>query len=123
MVLAVPGVIDQVMRPASDDLRRRHGADEQWPLFDSDLLDDLKKAAPKAVQRLFGTQAWYMSPVLHAPIAMAYRAFAKAQFTLPKPDKIDLYQLQQLRDFDPDWYREAFGLTTLFLYATDSFNA
>jgi len=118
--LVVPGIIDQLIASASGELRGQHGADEQWPQFDGSLLADLKRAAPAGIEGLFTRQAWDVAGVRHAPIAMAFRANAMPPEQRPNPGKTDLYQLRRIREFSPEWYREAFGLTTLYLYATDS---
>lgn len=119
-ILAAPGVIEQLIESASGELRSQHGADEQWPPFDGNLLADLKKNMPARIQGLFTKQAWYMEAVLQAPIAMACLAGVIPQAQRPDPSKTELYQLRQIQDFAPEWYREAFGLTTLYIYATNS---
>jgi len=120
LLLASPGIVNQLIELASGDLLSQHGADEQWPEFDSDLLDYLKRAASGGIQGLCTGQAWYMKAVLHAPIVMAFRAGAMPPDQRPDLEKKDLYQLRRIREFAPEWYQEAYGLTTLYLYATNS---
>jgi hypothetical protein len=117
---AAPMVLPTLIMEEAEKLRGRHSADARWPEFGSRLFYDLSESAPGDVRRLFDHQAGYMNAVLHAPIAMAYRACALAAGARPDLDRRDLYQLQTIRGFAPLWYTEAFGLTCLYLCATDN---
>ncbi|MBL3529632.1 MAG: hypothetical protein JMN27_18260 [gamma proteobacterium endosymbiont of Lamellibrachia anaximandri] len=63
-----------------------------------------------------------MKSVLHAPVAMAIRACSMQAEQLVKLSNTDLYQLQQVRQFDEQWYREAFSLTVVYLFSADLLN-
>lgn len=117
---AAANVIPDLILQEVGKLQGQQSADAMWPLFDGQLLSELYRSGPTEFQRVYPHGAPYMKAVLHAPVAMAYRACA-----MPAQDRLDLkrtdlYQLEKIRAFAPEWYREAFGLTVLYLYATNA---
>lgn len=110
---------DVVFGAAAEKLRTRQSADVHWAEFHGDLLRDVRLNSPESTAFLYTQQASYMVPVLHAPVAMAIRVCAQSSSTHARLSNTDLYQLQQIRRFDELWYREAFSITTLYLYSQD----
>ncbi len=118
-LLAVPGIIEKVLTAASNELRGGHDADVQWPEFHGELCEQMSKGSPDLVSPLFTQQAHYMRSVLHAPVAIAMMVCSLPSDEFPKISNTDLFELQQIRQFDEHWYKEAFSLTVLYLYAKD----
>jgi len=114
-----PGVIDGALNSASDNLRGRQGENVHWPDFYGKLIEKIQDASPESMTSLYTQQAVYMEPVLHAPVAMAIRAHILQSSEINRPTNTELYQLQLIRRFDEQWYKDAFELTVLYLYATE----
>ncbi len=117
-----PGVIDGALNAESIKLRGRQGADVFWPVFRGRIIQQIRELSPDPTQSLYTHQAEYMQSVLHAPIAVAIRAYALPDGETYHLTNTELYQLQLIRHFDEDWYKDAFELTVLYLYAIDELN-
>ncbi|MCG7870976.1 MAG: STY4851/ECs_5259 family protein [Candidatus Thiodiazotropha lotti] len=117
--LGAPGVIDVVLDSASGQLRSRQGADAYWPVFNGNLINRVRQVTPDSAHSLFTQQAVFMQSVLQAPVAMAIRAHALPAGEIDNPRNTELYQIQQIRRFDEQWYKEAFEWTVFYLYASD----
>ena len=115
----VPSLINQMLAAASADLRNRQSADVHWPVVHGNFLPRVREIAPEICNSLFTQQAAYMTSVLHTPVALAARVAARTGAQVAMPSPAELFALKQVRQFDDVWYREAFGLTLLYLHAWD----
>jgi hypothetical protein len=115
----VPNLINQMLEAASADLRKRQSADVHWPVVHGHFLSWVRESAPEICDSLFTQQAAYMTSVLHTPVVLATRVAARTGVQIATPSPADLFALKQVRTFDDVWYREAFGLTLLYLHAWD----
>ena len=109
----------ETLKNKSNEFLGHHGADTRWPVFQGQLLNNIDKIFPELTQELFLQQAHYMNAALNIPIALAINTCIPLSKSVNECKKIDLFQLQQIRRFDENWYEEAFGITMNILSAAN----
>ena len=86
-------------------VRRR--SENEWPRFLSTTISSKYNSLPAACTSLLVTHHSYQRSVVYLPFLLAWRAVSAEHDGWPN-DSEDLFKIEQLKQFDEDWFSAAF---------------
>ncbi|MBT5229416.1 MAG: hypothetical protein HOM11_03975 [Methylococcales bacterium] len=114
-------IVFSILSGLSDRLKGRHVADEKWTYFRELNFVSIIGTLPPNLSPLFLQQSRDMDTVLQAPIAMALNNIPRFEGKI-RLNKETVYKFRMLKDFDSEWFTDAFVFTTSYLYGQKLMN-
>ena len=118
MKLPVSEFLKPRLNEAHQELLRRH-AESSWPIILSGLLMKQRKMLPKSYSSLLETHHDFQQAVIFLPLVLAWRVLFCNESDWPM-STVELFKIQQLKDFDEDWFSIAFQFLSGWLSQQDN---
>jgi hypothetical protein len=113
MSLPVSAFVAGRLSEAMEDLFRSR-SDHDWPVFLRDRLVKTLPEIPIGIAEALIAHNGHHVPVVFLPLVLAWRALSNDQPAWPETP-IDYFKIQQLKNFNEDWFNEVFQYSISWL--------
>ena len=108
----------ELQRTLQDLLRRQ--SENEWPMVLSKYIDSQCREFPDQYTSLLPIPNPFQAAVVHFPLLLAWRLLSTGTTDWPC-DATELFKLQQLKQFDEDWFSAAFQYLSGWLSQQNNF--
>lgn len=115
--------VDIMLKPAlqnnlQDLLRRR--SDSEWPMVLAKYINSRCREFPDQYTTLLPIPNPFQGAVVHLPLLLAWRLLSAGTTDWPS-EATEIFKLQQIKQFDEDWFKAAFQYLSGWLSQQNSF--
>ena len=98
-------------------------ADEEWPDHLQIEVKQWLKVVPKDILEHFSHIPNHQKPVVFLPVILAFSTVSNETILLELEDIQVRYMIEQIKEFDPEWFQFAFDITQGFFLTNPNENA